>query len=86
MDINDCVRKITNKTKVIMPVHLYGNLFQTKNLKKKIRKNIFIIEDSAHAFCGEYHDNILEIFCFAVFSFYHQEYHLWRRRGNHYKP
>ena len=71
MDINDCVRKITKKTKVIMPVHLYGNLFQTKNLKKKIRKNIFIIEDSAHAFCGEYHNNILGKYSdFAVFSFY----------------
>ena len=71
MDINDIIKKITKKTKVIMPVHLYGNLFQTKNLKKKIRKNIFIIEDSAHAFCGEYHDNILGKYSdFAVFSFY----------------
>ena len=59
MDINDCIKKITKKPKVIMPVHLYGNLFQTKNLKKKIRKNIIIIEDSAHAFCGEYHNNII---------------------------
>ncbi len=71
MDINDCISKITKKTKAIMPVHLYGNLFQTKNLKSKIRKSIFIIEDSAHAFCGEYHNNILGKYSdFAVFSFY----------------
>ena len=35
LDINDCLRKITKNTKVIMPVHLYGNLFDTKQLKKK---------------------------------------------------
>tara|TARA_B100000965_G_scaffold311209_1_gene270714 strand:+ start:497 stop:1615 length:1119 start_codon:yes stop_codon:yes gene_type:complete len=71
LDINDCLKKITKNTKVIMPVHLYGNLFDTKELKKKIRKNIFIIEDSAHAFCGEYHNNILGKYSdFTVFSFY----------------
>ena len=54
-----------------MPVHLYGNLFNTKYLKKKIRKNIFIIEDSAHAFCGEYNNKTLGHYSdFAVFSFY----------------
>ena len=35
LDINDCLKKITKNTKVIMPVHLYGNLFDTKKLKKK---------------------------------------------------
>ena len=35
MDVNDCLKKITKKTKVIMPVHLYGNLFPTYTLKKK---------------------------------------------------
>jgi len=71
MDVNDCIKKVTKKTKVIMPVHLYGNLFQTKKLKKQIRKNIIIIEDSAHAFCGEYHNNIIGKYSdFLVFSFY----------------
>jgi len=71
MDIEDCLKKISKKTKIIMPVHLYGNLFQTKNLKNKIRKNIIIIEDSAHAFCGEYHNNIIGKYAdFLVFSFY----------------
>jgi dTDP-4-amino-4,6-dideoxygalactose transaminase len=71
LSIEDCLKKITKKTKVIMPVHLYGNLFNTKLLKKKIRKKIFIIEDSAHAFCGEYNNKILGHYSdFAVFSFY----------------
>ena len=38
MDINDCLNKITKKTKAIMPVHLYGNLFPTFKLKKKLEK------------------------------------------------
>jgi dTDP-4-amino-4,6-dideoxygalactose transaminase len=71
MDLNDCLKKITKNTKVIMPVHLYGNLFNTRDLRKRIRKNIFLIEDSAHAFCGEYNNNTLGKFSdFTVFSFY----------------
>ena len=71
MDINDCVKKITKKTKAIMPVHLYGNLFDTKKLREKIKKKIIIIEDSAHAFCGEYHNKVLGYYSdFTVFSFY----------------
>ena len=71
MDIDDCLKKITNKTKAIMPVHLYGNLFPTFNLKKKIRKNIYIIEDSAHAFSGEYNNKPLGFYAdFLIFSFY----------------
>ena len=71
MDIDDCLKKITNKTKAIMPVHLYGNLFPTFKLKKKIRKNIYIIEDSAHAFSGEYNNKPLGFYAdFLIFSFY----------------
>ena len=38
LDIEDCLKKITKKTRVIMPVHLYGNLFDSMKLKKKINK------------------------------------------------
>ena len=38
LDINDCLRKITKNTKVIMPVHLYGNLFNTKKLRTFVKK------------------------------------------------
>ncbi len=71
MDVNDCLKKITKKTKVIMPVHLYGNLFPTYTLKKKIKKNVIIIEDSAHAFCGEYNNKKIGYYSdFLIFSFY----------------
>lgn len=76
LSIDDCIKKITKKTKAIMPVHLYGNIFDTEELKrqikKKTKKKIYIIEDSAHSFSGAckrnkpigYHAD------FAVFSFY----------------
>ena len=71
MDIKDCLKKITKNTKIIMPVHLYGNLFNTHTLRKKIKKKIFIIEDSAHAFCGKYQNSLIGKFSdFTVFSFY----------------
>ncbi len=50
---NEVIKKITKKTKVIFPVHLYGNMFDTKKLHKYIKKKklkIDIIEDSAHSF------------------------------------
>ena len=28
LDIKDCLKKINKNTKIIMPVHLYGNLFR----------------------------------------------------------
>ena len=49
---NEILKKINKKTKAIMPVHLYGNMFDTEKLNKFIKKNkldIHIIEDSAHS-------------------------------------
>ena len=43
LDINDVLKKITKRTRVIMPVHLFGNLFDTYQLKKKINKKIFLL-------------------------------------------
>jgi dTDP-4-amino-4,6-dideoxygalactose transaminase len=76
LSIDDCIKKITKKTKVIMPVHLYGNIFDTeelkKQIKKKTKKKIYIIEDSAHSFSGACKKNkpIGHYADFAVFSFY----------------
>jgi UDP-4-amino-4-deoxy-L-arabinose-oxoglutarate aminotransferase len=50
---NQIVKKINKKTRAIIPVHLYGNMFDTKKLNRYIKKkrlDIHIIEDSAHAF------------------------------------
>ena len=43
-------KKINSKTKVIMPVHLYGSVTNMNEIKRIIRgKNIFIIDDCAQA-------------------------------------
>jgi len=71
LSVKDTLKKINNKTKVIMPVNLYGNLFNTLELKKKIKKNIIIIEDCAHAFHGKANGKPLGFYSdFSVFSFY----------------
>ena len=35
---NQIVKKINKKTRAIMPVHLYGNMFDTKKLNRYIKK------------------------------------------------
>jgi len=55
IDISDVVKKITNKTKAIMPVHYCGQACDMDELMTlgKIH-NIYIIEDAAHAFGSSY--------------------------------
>ncbi len=50
INFSEVQKKITNKTKVILPVHLYGSVVDIPKLKKIINKrNIFIIDDCAQA-------------------------------------
>ena len=56
ISLNQIINKITKKTRVIIPVHLYGSVFDVHELKKKINKNIFIIDDCAQAH-GAYYEN-----------------------------
>lgn len=71
LSISDTLKKITKRTKLIMPVHMYGNIFNVLELKKKIRKKIHILEDCAHCFSGYYGNKIIGSSSdFAVFSFY----------------
>lgn len=49
MDIEKVQQKITEKTKVILPVHLFGNVVNIPKLKEKISSNIIIIEDCAQS-------------------------------------
>ena len=50
IDINEIKKKINNKTKVILPVHLYGSVVNINGIKKIIKKKkIFIIDDCAQA-------------------------------------
>ena len=50
INIKDVRKKITKKTKVILPVHLYGSVVNITSIKKIIKnKNIFIVDDCAQA-------------------------------------
>ena len=49
IDIKKIKEKITKKTKVIIPVNLYGQKVDLKKLRKEIGKKIHIIEDSAQS-------------------------------------
>ena len=50
ISISHLKKKINSKTKVIMPVHLYGSVTNMNEIKRIIRgKNIFIVDDCAQA-------------------------------------
>ncbi len=70
----DVIKKITKKTKAIVVVHLYGFAFDIQKLKKKIRKNILIIEDCAQAFGAEIRNKKVGTSGdFSCFSFHAQK-------------
>ena len=55
LDIDKIEEAITNKTKAIMIVHLYGQVCFNEKLKKiAIKKNLKIIEDNAQAIGAKY--------------------------------
>ena len=50
ISLKDLEKKITNKTKLIIPVHLYGEVVDCLKIKKIINKRkIYIIEDASQA-------------------------------------
>ena len=60
IDVNLIKKKITKKTKAIMPVHLSGipsNLTAIKKICKE--RNLLLIEDAAHAFGTKYKNSFL---------------------------
>lgn len=70
IDIKDVKRKITSKTKAIMPVHYCGNACDMDGLLDIGKKHsILIIEDAAHAFGSSYHGkkigNFGDVTCFS---------------------
>lgn len=72
MDPEDVLRKITPRTKALLPVHLYGQACDMLSLKAIAEKHrIFLIEDCAEAFgtwIGEKHVGTFSDI--AVFSFF----------------
>jgi len=72
IDTNQIEKKISKKTKAIMPVHIYGQPCEMAKIKKIAKlKNLFVIEDAAEALGATYKKLKigLDSDC-ACFSFY----------------
>lgn len=69
---DDVTKKITKRTKIIIPVHYGGHPADMDRLKKIADKyNLLIIEDAAHACGSSYHNKkIGSISPFTCFSFH----------------
>jgi len=72
MDSEDVRRKITRKTKAIMPVHLYGYICDMDKICRIAKdNNLFIIEDAAESFGAKYKEKHSGTFGnIAAFSFF----------------
>ena len=72
IDPNEIEKKITNKTKAIMPVHFAGRACNMDAIMKIADEhNLYVIEDCAHAIETEYKGKKAGTFGdFGVFSFY----------------
>ncbi|MFN3405791.1 MAG: DegT/DnrJ/EryC1/StrS family aminotransferase [Cytophagaceae bacterium] len=58
MDLEKCAEQINPSTKVVLPVHLFGNPVNIHSLKHLIpSKNIYIIEDNAQSLGSYYYHN-----------------------------
>ena len=73
MDVEEVKKKITKKTKVIMPVHIYGYPCEMDSLMKLAKeKKIFVIEDAAEAMGATYKGKAMGSFgdlaCFSLYS------------------
>ena len=56
LDGYDVEKKISGKTKAVMPVHMYGNMCDMDHIMEIAnKKNLYVIEDSAECFLA--HDN-----------------------------
>lgn len=72
ISIKDLKKKITTKTKVIMPVHLYGSVVNIKQIKRIIeKKNIYIIDDCSQAhgatLDGKRVGSLADMSCFSLY-------------------
>lgn len=74
MDHDACRAALTPRTRVVMPVHLYGQMGDMRRLVdavKSYRDDIIVLEDCAHAFEATYAGTRPGRFAdLAVFSFY----------------
>lgn len=73
MDVSKIENLITPKTRAIMPVHLYGNPCNMKEIRKIADEHgLFIVEDAAEAhgatYRGEKVGSLSDIGCFSFFG------------------
>lgn len=73
MNVQEVERKITSKTKAIMPVHIYGYMCDMESLEALAKKyNLHIVEDAAEAMGSEYHGKRAGSFgtlsCFSLYA------------------
>jgi UDP-4-amino-4-deoxy-L-arabinose-oxoglutarate aminotransferase len=74
MDLDACEAAVSDRTRVVMPVHLYGQMVDVRRLVERVkgrREDVVVLEDCAHAFEATYdgerpgrHGDL------AIFSFY----------------
>ena len=72
MDPNDLKKKITKKSKIIIPVHLYGNVAYMNQLNEIAKKNnLKIIEDAAQSLGSSYNGKqtgtFSELGCYSLY-------------------
>ena len=72
IDVNQIEEKITNRTRGIIPVHLYGQMAEMDKIMEITKKyNLFVIEDAAQAMGSEYKNkkagSIGDTGCFSFF-------------------
>ncbi len=72
IDPDDLQKKITKKTRAIIPVHLYGNVANVERLTEITKKhNLPIIEDSAQSlgstYKGKHSGTFFEMGCFSMY-------------------
>lgn len=73
IDVNKIEEKITDKTKAIIPVHIFGNPCKMGKIEEIAKKHsLYIIEDAAEAHGAEYKGKKIgsfsDIACFSFFA------------------
>ncbi len=73
IDVNKIEEKITKKTKIIMPVHIYGHPCDMDQIMKIARKyHVYVVEDAAEAHGAEYKEKkvggIGDVGCFSFYG------------------
>ncbi len=73
MDVGQIEGRITDRTKAIMPVHIYGHPCDMDRINEIAKKhNLLVVEDAAEAHGGEYKGrkagNLSDVGCFSFYA------------------